>query len=270
MVLDAADLSTDAMQRIASEMNYSETTFVTSREPRDGGFPVRIFTPVQELPFAGHPTLGTAWVLREASGGAPSEVRLDLGVGPVPVRFEPEDGGSEVAWLAAPPVEVGETLDPEAVAPAVGLRPEDLDPRAPVQRLAAGFPKVLVPVRGLDALRRSRLDLERWALGGDPRCAFVFCDETRSPANDLSARFFFEAQGVREDPATGSANACLGAYLVMHRWLGKPEVSVRVEQGHEVGRPSLLRVRARERDGGVEVAVGGRVVPAAHGELLSA
>ena len=112
VVLDAGDLHPPEMQRIAAEMNYSETTFVLSRTPRDGGYGVRIFTPVQELPFAGHPTLGTAWVLRhEVARGTPTQLLLDLGVGRIPVTFETSDG--EIAWLTAPPVELGPTCAPD-------------------------------------------------------------------------------------------------------------------------------------------------------------
>ena len=122
VVRDAADLDTETMQRIAREFGFSETTFVTS--PPDGAsVAVRIFTPAEELPFAGHPTLGTACAIREhLRPDRPAEVTLALGVGPVPVAFEADAGGAEVAWLTAPRVTLGRTLDPERIAPALGLR----------------------------------------------------------------------------------------------------------------------------------------------------
>jgi trans-2,3-dihydro-3-hydroxyanthranilate isomerase len=271
VVVDAEGLAADEMQAIARETNLSETTFVAPPGP-DGAWPVRIFTPAQELPFAGHPTLGTAWVIRHhVAASRPERVTLALGVGAVPVAFEPAgDGGPEVAWLTAPPVELGAALEPERVAPCLGLEPEDIDPRAPVQEIAAGPRFVFVPLRGLAALRRSRLDAAAFAraLPGTPANVYLFCRETVERANDLHARLFFDAHGVREDPATGSAAACLGAYLLAHDAQGGAELALRVEQGHEVQRPSLLRLRARRTGGRSEIAVGGRVLPAARGELL--
>lgn len=266
VVLDAADLSTDAMQAIARETNYSETTFVASRTPRAGGYDVRIFTPTHELPFAGHPTLGTAWQIRDAMDPRAERIVLNLGVGAVPVDFDAD----EMPWLTAPPIAHGPTLDPADIAPALGLDAKDLDPRLPVQRHDAGIVVTTVPVRGLDALRRAKLDVERFRARVDAPfpAAHLFCREAVSDENDFCARFFFDANGAREDPATGSATACLGAYLLEHDVLGRREFSLRIEQGLEIGRPSLLHLAGSERDGAREIRVGGRVIPSVRGELL--
>lgn len=270
VVLDAGDLSTDEMQAIARETNYSETTFVPSRESRDGGYDVRIFTPAHEIPFAGHPTLGTAWILRNEVAVDAAQVNLNLGVGRVPVRFEPTDEGDEIPWLTAPPIELGETFAAAPVAAALGLSLEDIDTRFPVQRIHAGIVVTSVPLTGLDALKRSRLDPERFAhvVPQAFPAVHLFCREPYEPENDLAARFYFYANGAREDPATGSATACLGAYLLEHDYLGSSDVSVRVEQGVEIQRPSLLRLKARGSGAGREVSVGGRVRAAVRGELI--
>lgn len=272
VVLDAGDMSSDQMQKIALEMNYSETTFVTSDHEIKGGYPVRIFTPTLELPFAGHPTLGTAWVIRRhLAEGVPEALRLNLGVGQVPVRFEEDAEGKELTWLSAPPIELGSTFAAEQVAAALRLTPDDIDDRAPVQRVSAGISVTIVPLRGLDALRRSGLDLEAFApLGpeGSLPVVYLFCPEARSDKNDLSARLFFDANGVREDPATGSATACLGSYLLEHEYFPGPEISLRIEQGYDINRPSLLLLRAREVDGLRKILVGGHVIPTASGQLL--
>jgi len=269
VVLDAVDLTAEQMQSIATEMNFSETTFVTRREMREGGYDVRIFTPANELPFAGHPTLGTAWTIRDEWGDGAEQIALNLGIGTVPVRFEIQPDGSAMPWLTAPPISLGETFDHAAIAAQLGLEAVDLDDRFPVQRIDAGIIVTTVPVRSLEALRRSRLQSGFGALVSQPFAAVhLFCAETYANGNDLAARFFFEAGGPREDPATGSATACLGAYLLEHDWFASQELSLRIEQGMEINRPSLLHLKARECGGERVIEVGGNVIPIVRGELL--
>jgi trans-2,3-dihydro-3-hydroxyanthranilate isomerase len=257
------------MQRIALEFGFSETTFVVS-DPRasEPGVRVRIFTPAEELPFAGHPTLGTAWVIRtHLAAGRPAAVPLALGVGRVPVAFEAE-GEAELAWLEAPPITLGRTLEPARIAPALGLAASDLATDLPVQHLLAGIEFVHVPIASRAALRRARLDAAAFAplaAQGLPCHVYLFTRDAASPDVQLQARMFFSAGGVREDPATGSATACLGAYLLAHTGRG---ATLRIAQGVEMGRPSLLRLDARQGAGGPRVRVGGRVIEVARGELL--
>jgi trans-2,3-dihydro-3-hydroxyanthranilate isomerase len=272
VVLGAEHLSDETMQQIAAETNYSETTFASPVPEADGGYRVRIFTPAREIAFAGHPILGTAWiirhyVLREASG----PVRLNLKVGQVPVTFEGSAEREEVAWFVAPPVTLGKRCAIEPIAVALGISPEDVAAESPVQQITAGISAMIVPLRSLDALRRSKLDLDAYAplaAQGFPPLVYLFCRQTHHPQNDLCVRFFFEAHGVREDPATGNGAAFLGAYLLEHGLLGGAELSLRIEQGYEVRRPSLVMLRARMREGSREISVGGRVVPTLRGELL--
>ncbi len=272
VILNAADLSSEEMQRIARETNFSETTFVLSDEAREGGFDVRIFTPAAEVPFAGHPTIGTAWVIRrERMKPATDEVTLNLGVGPIRVTFETDAAGIERAFLHQVAPEFGEVFDAASVAGLFGLETGDIDERFPVQAVAMGIEFLMVPLRTMAALRRAKYSGERCAKLGIPdlpKLFHLFCPETHAPENDLCARMFGEAYGVPEDPATGSANACLAGYLLRHECLGPGPLDLRVEQGLEIGRPSLLLVRGRKEGNGMRISVGGRVIMTARGELV--
>lgn len=260
------------MQRIAAEIDYSETTFAWPAREADGGYRVRLFTPAREIAFAGHPILGTAWVLRRHLAlDAAAPVALNLPVGQVRVTFEHDAEGREAAWFRAPPVSLGPTCEVARIAAALGLAASDVADDAPVQVLSAGTSAMIVPLRDLDALRGAELDLAAFAplaREGFPPLAYLFCRETRDPRNDLSARFFFEAHGVREDPATGNGAAFLGHWLLAHRASPGTDFALRIEQGHEVRRPSLVLLRARLRGDEREASVGGGVVPTLRGELL--
>ncbi len=272
VVVGADALSDATMQQLAAETNYSETTFVAPEPEADGGYRVRIFTPAREIAFAGHPILGTAWVLRHhVLPSASGTVWLNLAVGRIPVTFEVSAAGEEVAWFLAPPASLGATCAREPIADALGIAPEDLSVESPIQKVSAGVSAMIVPLRGLDALRRSRLDLDRYAglmAQGFPPLLYLFCRETHHPRNDLCVRFFFEAHGVREDPATGNGAAFLGAYLLEHGLPGAGDLSLRIEQGHEVRRPSLVMLRARAAGAARQVSVGGRVIATLRGELI--
>ncbi|MDP2824293.1 MAG: PhzF family phenazine biosynthesis protein [Sulfuritalea sp.] len=272
VVTGSDDLSDETMQQLAAETNYSETTFVGSAPEPDGGYRVRIFTPAREIAFAGHPILGTAWVVRHhLAPEAVGPVRLNLMVGQVPVTFESSEADGEVAWFLSPPVTPGSSCARERIAAALGILPDDIETRAPVQQFAAGTSAIIVPLRGLEALRRSRLDLAAFAplaSEGFPPLVYLFCSETHQSGNDLCARFFFEAHGVREDPATGNGAAFLGAYLLEHGFFAATDLSLRIEQGYEMRRPSLVRLRARMADRTREIHVGGKVIPIVQGDLL--
>lgn len=269
VVRRAAPLSPERMQAIAREMNYSETTFIAADVPRDGGYDVRIFTPTAEIPFAGHPTLGTAWAIgHEIGAGTEREIRLHLGIGTVPVRFEPgRDDGAQTVWMSPGAPVFGRRAEAAEIAAVLSLSTGDIDPRAPVCAMSIGLSFLLVPVRDRDALGRSRIDPARYQAmiaAGLPAGLLVFAADPRQPANHLSARMYAPALGVAEDPATGSAGTCLGAYLGRYPYFGDLPAEVRVEQGHEMGRPSLVRLRP----GGASVEVGGGVILVARGELV--
>jgi trans-2,3-dihydro-3-hydroxyanthranilate isomerase len=157
------------------------------------------------------------------------------------------------------------------VARALGLDVADIDGGLPVQQARAGVAALLVPLRSLGALRRASLDLAAFAplaAAGFAPLVYLFCREPRDAHKDLAVRFFFEAHGVREDPATGNGAAFLGAYLLEHRDALAARDTIRIEQGHEVGRPSTVLLRARERDGAREIRVGGAVIATLCGEVL--
>jgi trans-2,3-dihydro-3-hydroxyanthranilate isomerase len=270
--LDTAPLTTEEMRRITRETNFSEAAFVESTETRDGGYDVRIFDPVEELPFAGHPTLGTAFVIREyVREDRPDELALDLGVGRIPVRVERDGEGNERFWMRQIPPSFGATLDRSLAARVLGLDEEDVDGRHPVRLVSTGLATLVVPLRSLDAARRAETNLEPYydeliEPYGNLN-VLAFAPETYED-NDLNVRVFVDCAGVPEDPATGSSNGCLAAYLVEHGYFGADEVDVRVEQGYELGRPSLLHLRAARTAEGIEVHVGGRVIPTMEGRLV--
>lgn len=272
VVVGGDNLSDETKQQFAAETNYSETTFVSSTPELDGGYRARIFTPAREIAFAGHPILGTAWAVRHyVAPEAVGKVRLNLMVGQVPVTFESSEADGEVAWFLSPPVTLGPTCARERIAAALGILPDDIETRAPVQQLTAGTSAMIVPLRGLEVLRRSRLDLAAFASlasEGFPPLVYLFCSETHQPGNDLCARFFFDAHGVREDPATGNGAAFLGAYILEHKFFPATDLSLRIEQGYEMRRPSLVRLRARVVGRTREVHVGGKVIPIVQGDLL--
>jgi len=261
-------LSDAEMQAVADEMNYSETTFVESRE---SPYRVRIFTPEAEVPFAGHPTLGTAHVIREQiADGRPDEVALDLNVGEVPVGLRTIDG-NETLWMTQQPPAFGETLDHEPLAEVLGLPVEKLDADWPVQVVSTGLPTIIVPLTDREALEGIDLDraaYERVTGDRDAKLVHAVCPDPREAANDMAVRMFSPYYGVPEDPATGSANGCLAAWLARHAYFGSGSVDVRVEQGFEMGRPSILHLQATDRGDAVDVEVGGQVVDVARGELL--
>jgi trans-2,3-dihydro-3-hydroxyanthranilate isomerase len=270
VVRPAEGLPDSVMQKIARETNFSETTFVLGDRKRRGGYDVRIFTPAAELPFAGHPTLGTAFVIQQDLIKKPvRKVVLNLKVGAIPVTFAYRGQKPDVLWMKQIEPRFGVTLEDRRVAALLGLRPEDLDPRFPVEEVSTGIPFVIVPVKTLEAVKRSAVRTDKLAgLGSEGKAFLLFAPQVSRPGNDLHVRVFAHGYGVAEDPATGSANGCLAGYLVRHRFLGGPRIDIRVEQGQEIGRPSLLLLRAAETAGKIDVLVGGRVVPVARGKLV--
>lgn len=266
------NLSDTEMQRIAKEVNYSETTFILSEEERDGGYDVRIFTPEEELPFAGHPTLGTAYVIQqEIIKESVKKVILNLKIGQIPVSFNYSEGKVDIMWMEQKPPIFGEILDKSRVSKVLSLEENDIDDRFPIQEVSTGVPSIIVPLKTLDAVKHSRVAKDMYfdlIKDTEAKAILIFCAETYSGENDLNVRMFADYYGVPEDPATGSSNGCLAAYLVKHRYFEKEQIDIRVEQGYEIGRQSLLYLRAEEREGEIDVSVGGRAVMIAKGEFI--
>jgi trans-2,3-dihydro-3-hydroxyanthranilate isomerase len=263
---DARGLSGDEMQAIARETNLSETTFVLPDPAAPPGAPVRvrIFTVGEEVPFAGHPTLGTAAVLRGGSGAR--EVALALDVGRIPVTFEDRPDGTFGEMRQRDPV-FGQVHARDEVARALGVAPDELDPAWPIQTVSTGLAFAIVPFRRLATLRGLRPDWTRvdaWLARTDARFCYLVSRETVDPAAKLHARMIFYGG---EDPATGSAAGCCAAWMVRHGVAASGEAAL-LEQGLEARRPSRIHVRASAGGAGAtDVRVGGHVVEVARGEL---
>jgi trans-2,3-dihydro-3-hydroxyanthranilate isomerase len=268
---NARGLSKVQMQKIANEMHFSETTFILSDEERDGGYDVRIFTPANELPFAGHPTLGTAYVIRHhILNRTVKKVLLNLKVGQIPVTFEKDAAGEEVLWMKQIPPAFGETFDPTEISRVLCLDEKDVDGRFSIQEVSTGTPFIIIPLKSLEAVKRAKVNrehLEKLTKAAQVGI-LVFSPETYKKENDLNVRVFVDLFGIPEDPATGSGNGCLAGYLSRYRYFGSDIVDIRVEQGCEIGRPSLLRLKAKKRLNEIQVHVGGKVVMVANGTLV--
>ncbi len=274
---DATDLTTDMMQAIARETNLSETTFIIPRDAaveREQGVKVRIFTVHEELAFAGHPTLGTAsWLYwnHPAFRGA-EQITLDLRVGPIPVQFSPatpELPGVFATMQQKDPV-FGSFHDPAAIADALGLATDDLDPELPIQTVSTGMAFCIVPLRSMEVAARLQIPYAKAQAYLDVSDAKFFHCITRAPSAsgaDWHARMQFYNG---EDPATGSASGCAIAYLVHHH-LVESEQPVVLQQGIEMRRPSRIHVQAKLDGTHVSrVFVGGRTIPVAKGHLFIA
>ncbi len=265
---DARGLSQEQMQAIARETKLSETTFIFPREPaveRERGVRVRIFTVDEELPFAGHPTLGTATVVRGASGA--DTITLDLDAGRIPVRFRDENGLAFGEMRQRDPEFLGFHRI-EDVARASGLAAADIDANLPIQTVSTGLPFTIVPVRSLSALQNLRFE---WAnakeyLGKSGGRFFYFIARGAvNPNTDMHVRMIFYGG---EDPATGSAAGCGASWMVQYG-VAKPAQKVAIEQGLECRRPSRLVVSAgKDGDKVTDVRVGGTSVAVMRGELL--
>jgi trans-2,3-dihydro-3-hydroxyanthranilate isomerase len=268
--LDGRGLDEAAMLAIAREMNLSETTFVLPATRADCAVRVRIFTPAREIPFAGHPTVGTAWVLamRGRLGGAP-RASLEEGIGPVGVELEGDPARPAFVWMRHGDVELGPPLSDRAgVAKALGLDETSLHATAPIRVGSTGRPFLYVPLRDRMTVDRAALDvaaLKRVAGEAVPG-VFVFTPEK---AGAYSRMFAPHVSRIAEDPATGAASGPLGAYLVLQGLVrGGESVRLVSEQGTQMGRQSYVHIRLRGDERGVtDIAVGGSVVPVLEGQL---
>ena len=261
IVPDARGMTVSQMQLVARELNLSETTFVLPSE-QGLGPRVRIFTPKSELPFAGHPTIGTAICLRDLGEFEGDEVTLEEGAGPVRVTIG-GDGKAEFRAPLAP--EIGEQFDVTLAAEALGLAASQF--ASPPCSAGAGLLFPMVEVSDLGALAAARLRPEA---PGHPLAeeVFLFTRQTDDPSVDVRARMFAPAHGIAEDPATGSACAGLAGLLAHRDDTGRAELAWRVMQGVEMGRPSTIDIRAHKQGGRVDaVWVKGAAVPVADGEM---
>jgi trans-2,3-dihydro-3-hydroxyanthranilate isomerase len=265
---DARGLSDEEMQRLARETNLSETTFVFPRDPeveQREGHKVRIFTVNEELPFAGHPTLGTAWCLYQQAPA--SEVVLDLKVGKVPVSFEQRDGQLFGEMRQVDPT-FGRNHSHAEVAKVLGIPVAELDESLPIQSVSTGMWFTIVPFRSLATLQNLKVSwhqMESYLRGlGDNSFFYFVCRETVNPDATLHARMIFYNG---EDPATGSAAGCCTAWAVRNGVLASGQQGL-IEQGMEARRPSAIYIRADNVDGEIKnIRVGGHVVQIIDGRV---
>ena len=265
---DGGGLTDGEMQSIAKEMNLSETTFILPSHGAkvEDAVRVRIFTVQEELPFAGHPTLGTAFALRGQSGA--KKIVLELNVGQVPVTFE--DGAGKPAFGEMTQVDPAFVMrhEREAVAKATGLRAEDFDDSLPIETISTGVPFTVTPLKSLAVIEKLQVDLNRAAeyLSKTAGKFFYFVTrETVDPEARLHSRMLFYNG---EDPATGSAAGCTAAWMVAHG-VAEPDERVLIEQGVEMKRASRISVRASRSDNRVvNVRVGGNSVEIMRGEVF--
>jgi trans-2,3-dihydro-3-hydroxyanthranilate isomerase len=275
VVLDAGDIAPDVMQRVAREMNFSETTFVMAPTQPGSAARVRIFTPGTELPFAGHPTIGTAWVLATQGlipGGA-QEFTLEEGIGPIAVRGKRGPNGFTF-WMTHPPLVWGEVFtDRRRIAVGLGLDESYLIADVPLQVASTGLDFLYVALRdkrAVDAAVSDKTRLREAFAGRAPLPMFLFAS---ADANRLYSRMFApDAKGIDEDPATGSASGPLGAFAVKYGLVPhSPSVSITSEQGTKMGRQSIIHIRleySADKDKPTKIEVGGAVMPIVTGTLV--
>ncbi len=266
---DSLGLDSATMQKIAKELNVAETVFLGPATRPDCAAKVRIFTPGREMPFAGHPTVGASFVLREL-GVVPKSVEkfaLEENIGPVPVRVEIGKGGRPLIWLTTPPIKIEAALDAAACAQALGLDLSDLLGKPP-EIVGAGNPGVFIALKNKDAVDRAWLDssgarkLKRHP--GDSIFVFVFAPT----AEGAYSRMFAPDHGVSEDPATGSATGPLAAFMMRHGLASSGDGTHFIsEQGTKMGRRSLLHILIHGENGAQGIEVGGYVTPVIEGVL---
>ncbi|UOQ48741.1 PhzF family phenazine biosynthesis protein [Gracilibacillus caseinilyticus] len=260
-------ISQEKMQQIAKEINFSETTFILSGLQQDGGYHVKIFTPDSEIPFAGHPTLGTALIIqRFIDPDHSSQIKLNLEVGQIPVTFNDEEG-----WMVQNPPTFHAEIDVDTISEILAIDREDIDGEFPVQVVSTGLPSIIVNLKTLDAVNRCKINHQRYdklleEIG--EANLLVFTNDTVNASNDLHVRVFMFMSGHLEDPATGSANGNLAGYLLEHNVLGSNVISYAVEQGYLINRKSLLKVSATKHKYKYAIQVGGRAFVVAEGKWL--
>jgi trans-2,3-dihydro-3-hydroxyanthranilate isomerase len=268
VVFDADGVDDTRMQAIAREFGHPETVFVL-KPAAEGTARLRIFTPAMELPFAGHPTVGTAVMLALKGLGKGGTIVLEENIGPVTCTATAAGGGGRARFLLpGMPTPAGAAANNEAIAAAIALSPADIGlEKLQPSRWSLGNTFTFVPVRGLDAIRRCRPDNTNWDRAFEGRsAAYVFCRETVEPGSSIHARMFALRLGVVEDPATGSAAAAFSGLAAQALDLADGEHRLVIEQGYEMGRPSQIELLMTIRNGALSSAyIGGSAVVVTEG-----
>lgn len=286
--LNGHTFSTEQMQTLAREMHFSETSFIMQstsefalRSSEQAVIPIRIFTPAAELPFAGHPTLGTAFIIQQLLlQKTVSTVHLHMKAGIIPVHISYREKYPYLLTMTQNQPQFGPIIAHTEIAQCLGLTLDELDTDYPVQMISTGLPFVIVALKNRTAVQKAWLHLPIWqtlsTLIGPEANVLVFAPDPIHKENDLHVRVFVPELGISEDPATGSANGCLCAFLLHYGVKDSPHsqahqhqaFTLRVEQGYQVDRPSLLYVRGSLVDQQYQIEIGGAVHTVARGELL--
>ncbi len=272
VVILEEEISSGMMQDIASEFHFSETSFILKYKNSDEDFNVRIFTPKEEVPFAGHPTLGTAYIIgKEILHGFTGQINLNLKIGVIPVSFQGSKD-KEILWMRQKNPEFGKTFDPHAISEIINIDPDEIDGRYPIQEVSTGMLFIIIPLKKLSSVKKSSTNIgayKKYFSTGSPMPLFLFCPETYEADNQINCRMFADiSYGIPEDPATGSANGCLAGYLVKYDYFKTGGIDIKVEQGYEIGRKSLLYLKAEKVEEKITVNIGGQVMKIAEGRLF--
>jgi len=253
-------VSDEEMQQIANEIGFSETTFILSDKKENGGYDVRIFTPDVEVPFAGHPTLGTAHVIHSLiEDGTSDQVILNLKVGQIPVA-----AGSSGLIMSQNEPKFGEILSKESVAGVLSINPDEIRDDYPVQWVSTGLEAIIVPLKSIDTIKRCHVNHDKFHkfIQEHYKCNILgFIQE----GDNIRCRVFMDDPGFLEDPATGSANGNLAGYLLKYNFFNSNQIEYDVSQGSEMGRPSKLHVKASVKNGKYAILVGGKAYIVAEG-----
>jgi trans-2,3-dihydro-3-hydroxyanthranilate isomerase len=271
---DAIGIPSELMQKIAFEFNLSETTFVLPPENPENEFRVRIFTPRQELPMAGHPTIGTAFaLLKEGRISADKDeiaVRFEEGVGPIPIEITRARSEFPQITMTQPRPTFGPNVsDHNRVALILSIDPDELNDSLPIEVVSTGVPCLFVPIRKLETMKKLKLRADM--LEDLPsKLIFTFTTQTERKGSTVHGRMFAPTLGIAEDPATGGAAGPLGCYLLQHNVLNEDQAKkIIIEQGFEMGRPSILHVSIMLRNSEIDqVKVGGACVATGEGKLV--
>ncbi len=275
---DASGLTDVEMQKIAHEMNLSETTFVFNPTKTEATYKMRIFTPAVELPFAGHPSIGTAYVLAKEGRRFPltspvTQVKQEIPIGVLPIDIQYDGTKIGRIEMTQQTPKIGPKVeDLKRLADLLKISMEEIEATGLTPQVSStGMNQLMIPINSLSTLTRLKPDLNGLAdfakeMNSDAG-VYLFTRETRSPEADIHARFFAPDVSVAEDPATGSAAGALGAYLAHLKRLPRSSGEFAIEQGIEIGRPSIIHVRVEEGEGGRRVKVGGNVVEVIEGQI---
>jgi trans-2,3-dihydro-3-hydroxyanthranilate isomerase len=263
--INTIGIDSEEMQKMAREINFSETTFVNPQPNMDGSYNVRIFTPASEVDFAGHPTLGTAYIIsKKILNDNSQQVTLNLKVGKIPV-----ESSNDSLWMKQVAPKFGNTFDVEQIANVLGIAVNAIDCSYPIEEVSTGLPFTIVPLKNMTTLKKCKIQQtnyqlfikQAWAKG-----ILVFTKEPYTKNQSIAVRVFVDYLGIPEDPATGSGNGCLAAYLVKHNCLNKQDINIAVGQGYEINRPSELYLKAGYTENKYSIQIGGKSFLIAEGD----